>query len=151
MSSAPCPDCQRISWKDHPEQETIIDDKHAREVALRTAARAAYFHVFRLMNESVELLQAGPAWRVAYRKRVFYYRKTKNNKKGTWVGPGTLIGREGVNLWITRAGRCVLCAPEHVRLATGEELGQAFSMRVRQAAERRLRRAGCLRGCRGRR
>ena len=43
-----------------------------------------------------------------------------------------MLGREGVNLWITRAGRCVLCAPEHVRLATAEELGQAFSMRVAQ-------------------
>ncbi|CAE7582602.1 RE1 [Symbiodinium sp. CCMP2592] len=119
---------------DHPEQEAIIDDKHAREVALRTAARAAYFHV--QTDERVRRALAGRA-RVESRtpetgERVFYFRKTKNNKKGYWVGPGTVIGREGANLWITRAGRCVLCAPEHVRLATGEELGQAFSMKVAQ-------------------
>ena len=59
---------------------------------------------------------------------MFYYRKTKDNKRGMWLGPGTVIGYEGVNAWVTRGGRCVLCAPEHLRLATPEELGQAFSI-----------------------
>ncbi|CAE7456103.1 RE1 [Symbiodinium sp. CCMP2592] len=117
-----------------PEDAIIVDDKHAREVALRTAARSAYFHV--QTDERVRRALAGRA-RVEDRvpecgERVFYYRKTKNNKKGCWIGPGTVIGRDGYNLWVTRAGRCVLCAPEHVRLATAEELGQAFSMRVAQ-------------------
>ncbi|CAE7025469.1 GIP, partial [Symbiodinium sp. CCMP2456] len=117
-----------------PGDEPIIDDRHAREVALRTAARAAYFHV--QTDERVRRALAGRA-RVEARtpetgERVFYYRKTKNNKKGTWVGPGTIIGQEGANLWVTRGGRCVLCAPEHVRLATAEELGQAFSLHVAQ-------------------
>ncbi|CAE7822217.1 GIP [Symbiodinium sp. CCMP2456] len=117
-----------------PGEEPIIDDRHAREVALRTAARAAYFHV--QTDERVRRALAGRA-RVEARtpetgERVFYYRKTKNNKKGTWVGPGTIIGQEGANLWVTRGGRCVLCAPEHVRLATAEELGQAFSLHIAQ-------------------
>ena len=119
---------------DQPGDEPIIDDKHAKEVALRTAARAAYFHV--QTDERVRRALAGRA-RVEARapevgERVFYYRKTKNNKKGIWVGPGTVIGQEGVNVWVTRGGRCVLCAPEHVRLATGEELGQAFNLQVAQ-------------------
>ena len=119
---------------DHPGDEPIVDDKHAREVALRTAARAAYFHV--QTDERVRRALAGRA-RVEARtpeigERVFYYRKTKNNKKGVWVGPGTVIGQEGVNVWVTRGGRCLLCAPEHVRLATGEELGQAFNLQIAQ-------------------
>ena len=61
---------------------------------------------------------------------MFYFRKTKNAKRGLWVGPGTVIGEEGSNLWVTRGGRCILCAPEHVRLATSEELGEAFSLRA---------------------
>ncbi|OLQ15724.1 Copia protein [Symbiodinium microadriaticum] len=115
-----------------PNEEPIVDEAHARQVAIRTAARTAYFHV--QTDERVRRALAGRT-RVTSRRpetgeRVMYYRKTKNAKRGQWVGPGTVIGDEGTNLWITRGGRCVLCAPEHVRLATAEELGQAFSLRA---------------------
>ena len=115
-----------------PNEEPIVDEVHARQVAIRTAARTAYFHV--QTDERVRRALAGRT-RVTSRRpetgeRVMYYRKTKNAKRGQWVGPGTVIGDEGTNLWITRGGRCVLCAPEHVRLATAEELGQAFSLRA---------------------
>ena len=109
----------------HAGHDLVVDDKHAREVALRTAARSAYFHV-----QTDERVRRALAGRARVEGRI--PESGKNNKKGCWIGPGTVIGREGVNLWITRAGRCVLCAPEHVRLATAEELGQAFSMRVAQ-------------------
>ena len=33
-------------------------------------------------------------------EQVYYFRKTKNSKRGLWVGPGTVIGEEGSNLWI---------------------------------------------------
>ena len=112
--------------------EAIIDDKHAREVALRTSARAAYRHV--QTDERVRRALAGrarvQARRPAVGEQVFYFRKTKNAKRGMWMGPGTVIGEEGSNLWISKSGRCVLCAEEHVRLATPEELGHAFSLRV---------------------
>ena len=112
--------------------EAIIDDKHAREVALRTSARAAYHHV--QTDERVRRALAGrarvQARRPAVGEQVFYFRKTKNAKRGMWMGPGTVIGEEGSNLWISKSGRCVLCAEEHVRLATPEELGHAFSLRV---------------------
>ena len=115
-----------------PGDEAIIDDRHAREVAVRHAARAAYYHV--QSDDRVRRALAGRT-RVTSRppkcgERVFYYRKTKNNKRGVWLGPGTVIGYEGVNAWVTRGGRCVLCAPEHLRLATPMELGQAFSLRA---------------------
>ena len=115
-----------------PDHEAIIDDRHAQEVAIRSAARAAYFHV--QTDERVRRALSGRT-RVISRapecgERVFYYRKTKNNKRGIWMGPGTVIGYEGVNAWVTRGGRCVLCAPEHLRLATPEELGEAFCLRA---------------------
>ncbi|OLP97775.1 Copia protein [Symbiodinium microadriaticum] len=112
--------------------EAIIDDKHAHEVALRTSARAAYHHV--QTDERVRRALAGrarvQARRPAVGEQVFYFRKTKNAKRGMWMGPGTVIGEEGNNLWVSKGGRCVLCAEEHVRLATPEELGHAFSLRV---------------------
>ncbi|OLP87512.1 Copia protein [Symbiodinium microadriaticum] len=116
----------------NPNEEAIIDDRHAQEVAIRSAARAAFFHV--QTDERVRRALSGRT-RVTSRapecgERVFYYRKTKNNKRGMWMGPGTVIGYEGVNAWVTRGGRCVLCAPEHLRLATPEELGEAFSLRA---------------------
>ena len=115
-----------------PGDEPIIDDKHAREVAIRTAARAA-FHVVQT-DDRVRRALAGRA-RVQDRapepgEQVFFYRKAKNAKRGSWLGPGTVIGPEGNNLWVTRGGRCFLCAPEHLRLSTPEELGQAFSFKA---------------------
>ncbi|CAE7769429.1 RE1 [Symbiodinium sp. CCMP2592] len=115
-----------------PGDDPIIDDRHAREVSIRHSARAAYYHV--QSDERVRRALAGRS-RVTARppecgERVFYYRKTKNNKRGVWMGPGTVIGYEGVNAWVTRGGRCILCSPEHIRLATPEELGQAFSLRA---------------------
>ena len=115
-----------------PGDEPVIDDKHAREVALRTAARAAYHHV--QTDERVRRALLGRT-RVQTRlpevgERVFFYRKTRNNKRGLWHGPATVIGKEDNNYWVTKNGRCLLCAPEHLRLATGEELGEMFALRV---------------------
>ena len=112
--------------------EPVIDDKHAREVALRTAARAAYHHV--QTDERVGRALLGQT-RVQKRlpevgERVSFYRKTRNNKRGLWHGPATVIGKEGNNVWVTKNGRCLLCAPEHLRLATGEELGEMFAIRA---------------------
>ncbi|CAE7207103.1 GIP [Symbiodinium sp. CCMP2592] len=100
----------------------VIDDKHAREVAIRTSARVAYHHV----QTDERVRRAGVLL-------------PEDAKRGMWVGPGTVIGEEGTNIWVSKGGRCVLCAEEHVRLATPEELGQAFSMRVaREDLERLL-------------
>ena len=118
----------------------VMDDKHAREVAIRTAARAAYHHV--QTDDRVRRALAGRA-RVQARvpdigERVFFYRLARNNKRGTWQGPGVVIGREQENIWVSKGGRCLLCAPEHVRLATNEELGEMFTLRASQADLERL-------------
>ena len=63
---------------------------------------------------------------------VFRVNKTAGGKArqrqnvGEWIGPGVVIGKEGESYWISRGGRCVLCAGEHLRPAESEELGQAF-------------------------
>ncbi|CAE7037715.1 GIP [Symbiodinium sp. CCMP2592] len=103
--------------------------------------KAAFHHV--QTDDRVRRALAGRA-RVLHRRpevgeQVFFFRHLKNSKRGVWKGPGTVIGEEGANFWITKAGRCVLCAPEHIRLATAEELGQAFTMRAaREDLERLL-------------
>ena len=60
------------------------------------------------------------------------YRKPKDSKNWRWYEPATVIGREGGNYWASFAGRCHLIAPEHIRIATGEELGATFSDRATQ-------------------
>ena len=115
-----------------PDGEVVVDDKHAREVAMRTAARAAFHFV--QTDDRVRRALQGRA-RVQAREpnvgdRVFFYRKAKNSKRGWWRGPATVIGKEANNIWVSRAGRCLLCAPEHVRLATNQELGHMFALRA---------------------
>ncbi|CAE7658216.1 RE1 [Symbiodinium sp. CCMP2456] len=115
-----------------PDGEVVMDDKHAREVATRTAARAAFHFV--QTDDRVRRALQGRA-RVQAREpnvgdRVFFFRKAKNSKRGWWRGPATIIGKEANNFWISRAGRCLLCAPEHVRLATNQELGHMFALRA---------------------
>ena len=39
---------------------------------------------------------------------------------------------------MSKGGRCLLCAPERVRLATNEELGEMFTLRAAQADLERL-------------
>ncbi|CAE7939982.1 GIP, partial [Symbiodinium sp. KB8] len=61
---------------------------------------------------------------------VYFYRKPKNSKDWRWIGPATVIGFEGPNFWTSFAGRCHLVAREHLRMATGEEIGSAFTLRT---------------------
>ena len=121
--------------------EPVIDDSQAREVAIRTSARMAFHQV--QTDERVRRALLGRT-RVSQRRpevgeQVFYWRKPATSKSGRWLGPATVIGYEDNNVWVTKSGRCVLCAPEHLRLATGEELGEAFSLRAaREDLERLL-------------
>ena len=69
---------------------------------------------------------------------VYVYRKTKvaggaaraRQDAGEWIGPGVLVGQEGDNFWVSRGGRCMLCAREHLRHAESEELGSLFQTKV---------------------
>ena len=121
-------------------EEVVFDTKHGREVAIRTAARAAFHSV--QTDDRVRRALQGRA-RVRAREphvgeQVFFFRKAKNSKRGWWRGPATIIGKEANNFWVSRAGRCLLCAPEHVRPATNQELGQIFSLRASRDDMERL-------------
>ena len=70
---------------------------------------------------------------------VYIYRVDKTAKgiarsrqnAGEWIGPGVIVGKEGnQSYWVSRGGRCLLCAEEHLRLAESEELGAAFQTKA---------------------
>ena len=117
---------------EHFESVLSRDRLRAREFALRTCARTAYYKcqsdatLRRALNHRTRV--AGPE--LAVGDHVFIYRKPKSQKFWEWYGPGVLIGREGPNWWVSYSGRCHLTAPEHLRLASGEEIGAAFSLRA---------------------
>ena len=120
---------------DHVEHIMSHDRQRAREHTIRIAAKEAYFRCQNDARLRKGLLQrsrvGGPELHVG--AHVFFYRKPKNNKNWVWHGPGVVIGEEGPNFWISFSGRCHLVAPEHLRLASSEELGAAFALRSTQA------------------
>ena len=63
----------------------------------------------------------------------FFRHDKASTKRGRWRGPGLVLGREGPNWWVSYAGRCHLCAEEHMRPSTAEEVGDAFTSRVARA------------------
>ena len=111
----------------NPEQEEHIltqDQARAREHTIRCAAKAAFFMRQRALLQRSRVAPGS----VGVGDIVYFLRKPKTSKDWVWKGPATLIGNEGPNSWVSFAGRCHLCAGEHLRLATGEELGEAFTM-----------------------
>ncbi|CAE7700485.1 GIP [Symbiodinium sp. CCMP2592] len=108
------------------------DRVRAREHTLRVAAKESFFKVKNDEKLRRALLQrtrvSGSDLEIGM--HVFMYRKPKDSKNWKWFGPATVIGREGGNYWASFAGRCHLIAPEHIRIATGEELGAAFTLRA---------------------
>ena len=109
----------------------MADARHRRE-AIRTAAKVAFLKV-RIEDK----IRRGSVQRARVRlgelqngSTVLFWQKDKNNKKGAWRGPGVVIGKQHENYWVSRGGRCYLCAPEHLRLASPEELGGLFTLKA---------------------
>ena len=116
------------------------DDAQRRRESIRAAAKMAFLRV-----RAEDKIRRGSLQRSRVRPRelpngemALFWRKDKNNKKGAWRGPGVVIGRQHDNYWIARGGRCFLCAPEHVRPASPEELGGLFALRATQEDLQRL-------------
>ena len=119
-----------LDGKDGQQQDHIlhVDQQRAREHAVRMAARSNYFRCQGDQKLRRALLQRT---RVTGEELntgdfIYFHRKPRNSKEWEWRGPGTVIGKEHQNLWVSFAGRCHLVAPEHARKATGEEIGRAF-------------------------
>ncbi|CAE7724502.1 GIP [Symbiodinium sp. CCMP2592] len=125
-----------LSGRDPEQFEHIIthDRQRAKEHALRTAAKETYFRCQADAKLRRALLQrsrvSGPDLEVG--DLVYFYRKAKNQKFWRWLGPATVIGHEGSNIWLSRGGRCHLTAPEHIRRATSEEIGETFTLKSTQ-------------------
>ena len=64
----------------------------------------------------------------------YYYREYRAPKStkavGRWMGPCTVIGFEGSNVWLSQGGRCLLCAREHLRPADHEEVNTLFRLKT---------------------
>ena len=119
---------------EHYDHVVTRDHQRAREHALRVAAKETFFRCQTDDKLRRALLQrsrvSGPDLSVG--DFVYFYRKAKNQKFWQWHGPATVIGHEGMNLWVAKGGRCHLVAPEHLRRATSEEIGDAFVLRTTQ-------------------
>ena len=131
-----------LDHRDPQQTDEILtrDQLRAREQVLRQAARIAYHRaqvdsrlrraLLQRSRVSGEDLNPGDV--------VYFLRKPKNKKDWRWVGPATVVGHEKKNLWVASAGRCHLVAPEHVRKATSEEVGDLFTLRATQDDLQRL-------------
>ncbi|CAE7838363.1 RE2 [Symbiodinium sp. CCMP2592] len=133
-------DLQGGPHDEHVEEVITRDRQRAREHALRIAAKEAYFKCQSDSKVRRALLHrsrvAGPE--LSAGDHVYFYRKPKNKKHWLWFGPAVVIGHEGPNLWLSYSGRCYLTAPEHIRRATAEEIGTAFTMRATEDDLNRL-------------
>ena len=53
---------------------------------------------------------------------VFWWRLPRGKSKGTWRGPGVVIGQQGESVWVSHGNSTVLVAKEQLRKAVAEEL-----------------------------
>ncbi|CAE7234170.1 RE1 [Symbiodinium sp. CCMP2592] len=108
------------------------DSAQQRRETIRNAAKLSFFK-----SRTEDKIRRGMSQRARVKPRdldngamVLFWRKPANKKTGLWKGPGTIIGRQDNNYWVSHSGRCYLCAPEHLRKALPEELGGLFALRA---------------------
>ena len=126
----------------HADEERYLeimsqDKKRQREVAIRTSACIAFFRTNLDSKLRRSLIRRARVKRGGYAigELVCFFRVDKagtksNTKRGRRRGPGTVIGGEGGNWWISYGGRCHLVAEEHMRPSTSEEVGDLFCTRI---------------------
>ena len=126
---------ERVSW------DLSGEARFQRQAALRASARVA-FH----KSQTDDRLRRALLQRARTTSRpletgesVHFWHRRKDRKRGEWKGPGVIVGKQGCNYWISFGGRCRLTAPEHVRPASPEEIGELFVMKgVQREVERLL-------------
>ena len=120
---------------DRPEEMSALDhitadEKLGRRHQIKMAARAAFFQC-----QTKEALARAIAHKTRVEERsfnpgelVYAYREYMGKKR--WLSPCSVIGREGHNYWLARGGRCLLCAPEHLRSAQHEEINEGLRLKM---------------------
>ena len=66
---------------------------------------------------------------------VYVFRERRPTVKGKraqkqWLGPCTVVGTEGQNFWVSKRGRCLLCAPEHLRPAEASKISELLKIKA---------------------
>ena len=112
------------------------DSKFARSQVLRAGARAAFY---RCQTQEALSRAVNHKPRVASKPLeigdlAYIYREHRQGRgkkpSASWTGPAVVIGKEGSNYWLARGGRCLLAAPEHLRLAEHEEVSEALRVKL---------------------
>ena len=83
------------------------DRRRQREVSIRTAAKMAFFRTQIDSKFRKALIQRSRVKRGGYAigEMVSFYRiEMIATKRGSWRGPGTIIGAEGGNWWVSFGG-----------------------------------------------
>ena len=112
------------------------DEKVSRSHAIRLGARAAFFscQTKDALQRAVQHKTRVEKTEYAAGELVYIFhelRQRKGKKSGSaWIGPGTIIGREGHNYCVARGGRCLLAAPEHLRTAHHEEISEVIRLKT---------------------
>ena len=110
------------------------DEKMSRKHMLKLGAKTAFFEL-----QNVDSLKRALSHRTRVRPRdykpgdmVYIYRDDPSGKKSKakWIGPATVIGNEGSNVWAARGGRCILAASEHLRPAEHEEVSEMLRLKA---------------------
>ncbi|CAE7834160.1 GIP, partial [Symbiodinium necroappetens] len=132
-----CPE-ELLSGRDEERYLELMteDRKRQKEIAIRNAAKAAFFRTQVDNKFRRSLLQRARVKHGAYAvgQMVCFFRIEKvATKRGQWRGPGLILGSESGNWWISHGGRCYLTAEEHMRPATAEEIGDLMNSRVARA------------------
>ena len=127
---------------DNPEGADVLrhgftpEEKVGRQHIIKMGARAAFFQC-----QTKQAIQKAVNHKARVEEKsyepgdlVYIYREIKQakGKKPTpsWLGPATVIGREGQNYWLARGGRCLLAAPEHLRTAHHEEVSEMLRLKM---------------------
>ena len=125
---------EEVSW------DVTKDAKFQRTAAIRASARIAFHRA-----QGDERLRRALLQRARTQQRDFeagdpvhYWEQPKDRRRGRWVGPAVVVGRQGANYWVSRAGKCRLTAAEHLRASGPEEVGEFLTMKGMQREVEKL-------------
>ena len=133
-------DLQDPDGGNHVTWDVSEDSRFQRQSAMRAAARVAFHRSqidSRLRKAFLQRTRTVPRPHEVG-ESVHFWHKPKNRRRGHWMGPAVIVGKEGNNYWISNNGRCRLTSPEHIRGSTPEEVGAYLSMRGTQREVEKL-------------